>query len=194
MRKREQNRTTRSASETMLIHYFCHIGFSASRVIEFFEEVKGRSISRKQYDSATETMRPIYKRLWPRKMPDVSPGVSITSRSVQFEYSLLAASMYSLYDKKVYEGLTLEELVEAYSLYTNLRLVSGSKEEQISPTQAHHVVKALKSWSALIPYCNKCDIRYFSVENQTIKPGCPCCETVAKDDYNILLSDMIERA
>ena len=187
MPKETTRQSARSPQETLWIHLLLHVGFSKSLLsqapIRNNSSVFGRRSINRAADLIKETRLAFQESGWPNRPSNLEPGKSVNSLRSLTEYSILAGVMYYLYGERVYDELTISEIVSAYELYTNIRSI-GNKDKQISPDTAYYMARELVEHKVLIPYCPDCNIRYDSASEQHIKNACPFCRKVGKGDFD----------
>ena len=184
----DSRQTRRSPSETLWLHMLLHIGFSKPLLSDAHIRRKSKPFGKKSIMRASEQIKgrlayQIYK--WPTRPANWVPGKSITSNSQLIEMSILSSCMYYLYGEKIYEELDINEVVQAYDLYTNVRTTAGSVSQQISPDTAFWLAREFVSHYALVPYCDNCGVRYYSSVEQKIKNACPFCKLPGIGDFNV---------
>jgi len=180
----------RSPAETLWLHKLLHTGFSRPLLSEALLRHGSKSFGKRSIERATDQIKgrlayQIYD--WPIRPAYRVPGKGITSNNHLIEMSLLASSMYYLFSDIIYEELNIDEIIKAYDLYTNVRKIAGNKYVQISPDTAYWLAREFLSHYAFVPYCPKCEIRYYSSVEQRIKNACPFCKASGIGDYNISL-------
>ena len=177
----------RSASETLWIHLLMHIGFSNPLLAEVPLRSNALSFGKRSIERASELMeiKLAHKEYnWPTKPNSRTPGISIRSTDQLVEMSILASCMVNLYDEKVYEGLVMQEVINAYDLYTNIRGYCDNTFRQITPNNAYWMAREFHNHYATIPYCEKCSIHYYSSIEQKISNGCPICKRMGIGENN----------
>lgn len=178
----------RSPSETLWLEFLMHIGFSKPLLAEARIRDDGSAFGKRSVERAADQIEgrlayQIYK--WPTRPANKVPGKGITSNSQLIEMSLLASSMYYLYGEKIYEELSMNEIVQAHDLYTNIRKQAGYVSQQISPDTTFWLAREFVSHYAFVPYCPSCNIRFYSSVDQKIKNACPFCKGVGIGDFNV---------
>lgn len=180
-----QNR--RSPAETLYIIMLRHIGFSKPLLSEAYLRNNLSPFGKKSIERASERIEgPLAHQVhkWPVRPTNKIPGKGVVSNSQLIEMSILAASMYYLYNEKIYEDLSMNEVIDAYDLYTNLRKTSKEIAPQISPDTAFWLSREFKSHFALVPLCERCGVRYYSSIEQKIKNACPFCKETGVGDFD----------
>lgn len=186
MRDQKQNR--RSPSETLFIHLLLHLGFSKPLLSEAHLREGAKAFGKRSVERASEM---IDGRLahqmhqWPTRPSNKVPGKGVTSNAHLIEMSLLAATMYYLYGDRVHKELTMQEVINAFDLYANIRETAGEVAKRVSPDTAFYLSRELVSHYAFIPYCPTCQVRYYSSVEQKIKNACPFCKEVGHGDCNL---------
>lgn len=185
----QKHQHRRSPGETLWVHLLLHVGFSKPLLSEAHLRGGGtQSFGKRSIERAAEMIdgRMAYQiSHWPIRPSNKIPGKGITSNAQLIEMSLLAASMYYLYKESVYEELSMNKILQAYDLYTNIRHSAGNVANQIAPDTAYWLGRELISHYAAIPYCPSCQIRYYSSVEQRIKNACPFCKKVGIGDFNL---------
>ncbi|MBT4193467.1 MAG: hypothetical protein HOB14_07165 [Gammaproteobacteria bacterium] len=169
----------RSASETLWIHLLMHIGFTKPLLSEVPLRLNSQSFGKRSIARAAETVSQELAHNsfdWPTKPVSRIPSRGITSNDQLIEVSILAASMYYLYEEKIYQGLTMNEVIQAFDLYTNIRELAENESIQISPDNAYWISREFYNHYSTVPYCEKCGVHYYSSIEQKIKNGCPFCK------------------
>lgn len=184
----ELKQTRRSASETLWLHLLMHIGFSKPLLSEAHLRKDCTSFGKRSIERAADQIEgrmafQIFR--WPTRPANKVPGKGIASNGQLVEMSLLAASMYYLYGERIYEELNMNEIVNAYDLYTDVRQTAGCVSQQISPDTAYWLAREFVSHYAFVPYCQNCEVRYYSSVEQKIKNACPFCKKAGIGDYNV---------
>lgn len=185
MSESKQNR--RSPAETLWIHLLLHVGFSKPLLSEAHLREGSSAFGKRSVERAAEMIdgRLAFQiNQWPTRPANKVPGKGITSNAQLIEMSLLASSMYYLYQERVYEELSMNEIIQAYDLYTNVRMSAGNISRQVSPDTAYWLGREMVNHYAFIPYCPACNIRYYSSVEQKIKNACPFCKKVGIGDFN----------
>ena len=179
-----QNR--RSPAETLWLHLLIHCGFSGPLLAEAALRSNSGSFGNR---AVTRAKSQIQGRLahqidkWPIRPTNRVPGKAVCTTSKLIEISILAASMHYLHGERIYNKLMMKDIILAYDLYTNLRLKANSGAPQISPDNAYWLSQELASQQAIVPYCPKCKVRYYSAIEQRVKNGCPFCRELGIGDY-----------
>lgn len=184
----ETKQIRRSPTETLWLHLLMHVGFSKPLLSEAHLRADAKAFGKRSIERATDQIKGklAYQiAQWPTRPANKVPGKGITSNSHLIEMSLLASSMYYLYGDRVYEELDMNEIVQAYDLYTNIRKTAGNVSQQISPDTTYWLAREFVSHYACVPYCPSCDIRYYSSVEQKIKNACPFCKNTGIGDFNI---------
>lgn len=186
MRDSKQNR--RSPSETLFIHLLLHLGFSKPLLSEAHLREGSKAFGKRSVERAAEMIdgrlaHQVHQ--WPIRPSNKVPGKGVTSNAHLIEMSLLAASMHYLYGERVHEQLSMQEVLKAFDLYSNIRVSAGEVAQKISPDTAFYLARELVSHYAFIPYCPTCEIRYYSSVEQKIKNACPFCKEVGEGDCNL---------
>jgi len=179
----------RSPAETLWIHLLLHCGFSKPLLSEACLRSETKAFGKRAIERATDSIRgrlahQIHK--WPTRPANKIPGKGITSNAQLIEMSLLASSMYYLYGERIYESLEMSEIVQAWDLYTNIRKTAGNVSTQVAPDTVYWLAREFVSHYAYVPYCPKCEVRYYSSVEQKIKNACPFCKTVGIGDFSTL--------
>lgn len=179
MKNSEGRQTRRSSEETLRLNFLLHVGFSKALLAHVKLREDNTAFSKRSIERASEQIDSpwAYQQFgWPTRPANKIPGKALTSKAQLIEMSLLASAMYYLYGRRVYDSLTLWEVIEAYDLYTNLRKTAGQQATQISPDTAYWLACELSQEGAWVPYCQTCKIRYYSSVEQKIKNSCPFCK------------------
>lgn len=176
----------RSAEETLTISLFLHVGYSKTLVASTPIRRNGQPFGMKAVLRAAEAMKEdaAHTDKWLTRPSLTAPGTSIKSVKRLKEFSMLASSFYCLYGDRVYKGLNLFEVTRAFSLYKNARGAAGLEGDEISPNTAWYVADELARDTALIPYCPRCQIRYYSSIGQCVTNSCPICRKVGLGDFD----------
>lgn len=185
----ELKQSRRSPAETLYIHLLLHLGFSKPLLSEACLRSRSQAFGKRAIERAADSIHgrlahQIHK--WPTQPANKIPGKGVTSNARLIEMSLLAASMYYLYGDRIYESLEMSEIVQAFDLYTNVRATAGNVSTQVATDTAFWLAREFVSHYAHVPYCPKCEIRYYSSVEQKIKNACPFCKTVGVGDFNIV--------
>ncbi len=188
MHKEIKRKSARLPEETLWIHFLLHVGFTKSLLSEapirkYSREYGRRSINRAS-DIIKDSQLAFQTYGWPSLPSNKEPGKSVRSLNTLTEFSMLASAMYYLYGERVYANLCIAEVVSAYELYTNIRTIYNNKNRQISPSTAFYMTREFSRDTALIPYCNNCNIRYYSSADQHIKNACPFCREAGEGDFD----------
>lgn len=109
---------------------------------------------------------------WPTRPSAKNPGNLIKSHDNILEFSLFGSSLLYLYDERIYEQLSIDEIINAYDLYTNIRQQDNTLS-QITPDTAYWIVRELTSHCAALIFCPHCLFHYYSSLCQPIKMCCP---------------------
>jgi hypothetical protein len=178
----------RSPAETLWLHLLLHVGFSKPLLSDARLRQEAYTFGKRSIERATSQIKgrlahQIYK--WPTRPANKVPGKSITSNSQLIEMSLLASSMLYLYGERIYKELEMNEILQAYDLYTNIRKTAGYESKQISPDTTFWLNREFLNHYAFVPYCHSCSIRYYSSVEQKIKNACPFCKNSGIDDINV---------
>lgn len=189
MAESKQNR--RSPAETLWLHLLLHVGFSKPLLSEAHLRQDSKAFGKRSIERATEQIRgrlayQVFK--WPTRPANKVPGKGITSNTHLIEMSLLASSMYYLFGERIYEELEMNEILQAFDLYTNVRRSAGNVSQQISPDTAYWLAREFVSHYAFVPYCPACNVRYYSSVEQKIKNACPFCKSTGVGDFNVPLA------
>lgn len=179
MKNSEGRQIRRSSEETLRLNFLLHVGFSKALLANVKLRDDNTAFSKRSIERASEQIDSPWafqQYGWPTRPANKIPGKALTSKAQLIEMSLLASSMYYLFGRKVYDSLTLWEIIEAYDLYTNMRKTAGQVAPQISPDTAYWLACELQKEGAWVPYCQTCKIRYYSSVEQKIKNSCPFCK------------------
>lgn len=185
MATKKQNR--RSPAETIFLQLLMHIGFTRPLLSEAPIREDNTPFGKKAVEGAAGTMKSDYaysRYKWPVRPSGKEPGKLVTSTERLIEMSLLVSCMYYLYGEKVYVELTMQEILHAQDLYTNIRESVNPAGEQLSPDTIFWVAKEIYNHNAIIPYCPRCEIRYYSSIEQRIKHACPYCKEPGIGDHH----------
>lgn len=188
----DQKQSRRSPAETLWIHLLLHLGFSKPLLSEAALRSETKAFGKRAIERAYDSVRgrlahQIHK--WPTRPANRIPGKGITSNAQLIEMSLLASSFYYLYGDRIYESLEMSDIVQAFDLYTNIRKAAGEVSTQVASDTMFFLAREFVSHCAYVPYCPKCDVRYYSSVEQKIKNACPFCKTVGVGDFNLPTSD-----
>ena len=178
MHKNKQLR--RTPNETLWDHFLLNLGFSKPLLSEAQIRNDGSTLGLRSIERASEQITgrlafQIFK--WPTRPANRVPGRSILSKKNHIEVSLLANSMYYLYGDRIYSTLSIDEVVNSYDLYTNIRKSLRESSKQISPDSAYWISKEFSNGFSTIKYCNNCKINYYISEYQQLKKCCPLCNS-----------------
>lgn len=122
--------------------------------------------------------------LWSVKPICLQPGRMVRRVRHLRELSLFASAYYYLYLEEVYETCEATRILHAYDLYTNVREHANTGETPVSPSTAIYMAMEFVSHAAVIPYCPKCEVRYYSAISQYVGIGCPLCRRPGQGDLD----------
>lgn len=179
---------SRSPAETLQIVFLLNLGFTPSllgqapirhcensQVTQYGVRAVGRVSTTMEGKKAYEIFG------WPVKPVIIKPGKGVVSNRMLIEYSVFVSCLWYLFGEEVYRGLNISNIVDAFSLYTNVRPRNDDTTEstrQLSPDTIYYICRELASQEACIGYCEQCNIRYYASFDQRIKPACPYCKDI----------------
>ena len=184
----EAKQHRRSPSETLWLHLLLHIGFSKPLLSEAHLREGARPFGKRSIERAADMIDgrlAFQESQWPTRPSNRIPGKAVASNIQLIEISILATSMYYLFGDDVYQELSMNQILQAYDLYTNARDFAGNISKQVSPDTAFWLARELVCHCASIPYCPTCRIRYYSSIDQKMKCACPFCKKVGFGDFNV---------
>ncbi|MEW8389527.1 MAG: hypothetical protein AB2660_18580 [Candidatus Thiodiazotropha sp.] len=168
--------TRRKTEDTLYVQYLLHIGFSKSLIADillkhYVKPFGIRSIAKAEKEIVGARACRIYQ--WPTRPSAKNPGNLIKSQNHLLEFSLYGSALLYLYGDRIYEHLSIEEIINAYDLYTNIRIHRHPSLTQLTPDTAYWIVRELSSHCAFLRYCPQCCLYYYESSNQYIVDGCP---------------------
>ncbi len=183
---KEAKQVHRSPAETLWLHLLLNVGFSKSLLSQAPLRANASPFGKRSVERAANMLDGRLAHQvgnWPTRPANLEPGKAISSTKQLLEISMMASSLYYLYADRVYEELTMEEILEAIDLYTNIRTPAESGAPQISPDTIFYLCRELIEHKALIPYCPSCEVRYYSSVEQRVRNACPFCRKVGVGDF-----------
>ena len=183
----------RSINETLVVQLLVHTGFSIKLIsrlpLRNNLAALGESAVHRCINSMNQPLAFEDKDTgWAKRPCREKPGQAVRSYEDLAEYSLLASIYHYLFEDKVYEGLTIYNVIQAYDFYSDMRgdseegIAKGTKSKKITPDSAYYISRELYEHNATIPFCKSCNPRFYSSAGQLLINVCPFCREVSDSD------------
>jgi len=180
-----ERRNRSNTMEKLQVEFLLHLGFSKSLIAQLPLRGPSGIIGNSAVISCADQIGiPLaYKKYsWPNRPARVKPGQGVRSYNDLVEYSILGSVFNYLYGDKVFEGISLPEVINAYNMYSNIRR-SSTVGRQISPDTAFYIARELYNHYASLPWCSNCDLVFYSSADQLIVNVCPFCKEKGVGDF-----------